>query len=240
MLFLASCGPEQSTYTDELHRPSGWEGKIGFTIDTVYTSPHQQVIELNSAVLEDAEGLIEQLFAIAFSGDVVVCAPDYLGQPDTLQPLTPKQLVDRLNRYETVEFEDIHTGEMRDTVVDLSFDKDAVSGLTFYFKSDDKAWGDINYIGLGEQVFDEAEGKFRGIKHHFFVRCGQNNWYNPNARLLVRSDSLGVFRAMSIDNFSGNAMPPKSGERGEVLLRIKIEHDQGKITTEWDLENPNA
>lgn len=199
-LVVISCGPqgEDVVNSDEIHRQTDWETQVTgiIQLDTIQDDWNRaQFVEVNST--SSLQELSDLVFESGFTGDAQVYAPDIFGVIDTDTKLDPEQLLEELKITDTTSIEDLVTGELRDTVIDMSFTKERVSAVRIFCRLDeDKNELTPSYTGIGYQVFDEASGAFRGLGFKFYVQVGSQL---PKDRLLeslvIKSDSTGVFRA---------------------------------------------
>jgi hypothetical protein len=185
------------------------------------------------------EPLLEALFHLAFSGEARVYAPDILGEMDTNQRQTPESLLELLKKWEVVSLEDVHTGEIRDTTVDLSFNRSTCTALTIFLF----CTGDPNnqraftpyYLALGSQVFNEATGEFRGVSRKFYMNLSHEpiTLDGVYQQLTFLTDSTGIMKPAYFENYD----PDKAGSFRAWLLNSMTSEKHPKLRFRLHFDN---
>jgi hypothetical protein len=195
LLTLASCGGQVAE--DDRERASDWSAQITLELSLSEEVGEPAVMNVSSwSCDQDLTQLSEQLFDLAFNGSALVYAPTLFGEIDRDKPLKPKDLVEELQLFDSVTVEDVVTGEFKDTVIDLSFDKEALTAMSFQLKARFHQNALLLYlseIGFGRQVFHEETGDRRGVHFKFYMMnsaADESNW-SAHDRLMFYSDSLG-------------------------------------------------
>lgn len=200
MLIISACSSsEDERSIDDQQRSFNWDGTLTLelivprhasALDAVKIASYTSSVHLNS--------LADQLFDMAFTGDAEVYAPTLFGELDVERSLDPKALVEELSMFDTVSVMDVITGEQRDTVIDMSFDKTALGSMQMRFEL--SGHEDLviipSYMAMGTQIFNPETGERRGVSNKFFLR----NMYiagdeHPavDDNLIFYTDSLGFF-----------------------------------------------
>lgn len=240
LLVTAACSEqvgndrENAVYEDEMHRPGPWSARLQMVIgEDTLPDEEEKLPVLHSKVSVSFEDLIDQVYHLAFSGDVPVCAPDLFGEPDRSHPLDPEALVHELESFDTITVEDIHTGEIRDTVVNVSFTRKSISALVVFLTGQDEA-GNIVLnpyaLSIGRQVFSESTGVMRGVAHRFFVDLENSREARATGiehRLYILSDSNGIFHPAYFGRYD---------EMGENPLQELLSGQSGQASGPWSME----
>jgi hypothetical protein len=195
VLIQACTGGGEETSADDQERPVDWAANWTLQLqpdDAVTDRDVLRVVAFESD--QSLNALSDEVFAMAFSGEGQVYAPDIFGGMDHETKLDPKALLEHLKVMDTVTIEDIYTGQQRDTVVDNSFTADKVSAMIISFTLDPKE-GSIglsaSHLALGVQVFDPITAKRRGDAKRFYMQFEESG--KQIDHLKVYTDSLGNF-----------------------------------------------
>lgn len=213
LIGLAGCANQEKedVPVDELHRPQPWSTTIIAHLNTGSGIDGGERFTLNEVTLtQDVEVFLDALFHLAFSGDARVFAPDVLGELDRQKQLSPEQLFEHLRQVDTVSVEDIFTGEIRDTIIDLSFNRSSCSAITIFFScsSSESSEAMTPYaLALGSKVYNESTGEFRGVLHKFFIELEHGDLSESSSyqQLTFLSDSLGVMKPTFIERYDDSA-----------------------------------
>ncbi|GEM_PF-515679 len=190
---------QRQTYSDEGHRPRDWSAAMAFELWPAEKEAGGSIYPVKSGSYTSEasiEQLVEQVFDLAFSGEALVYLPTVLGEPDRAQNTTPEALVTALNRFDTILTEDINTGEMVETSIDRSFSRSRVSAFVVHANVLNQKNGLVfepHLLSVGEQVFDEETGDFRGITPRYFVELKEENANAIQQNFYFLTDSVGVF-----------------------------------------------
>ena len=209
---------------DEMHRPADYSNRIEMTIQKDLTADgieYHPVRFYNGE--KDFESLLEQLWKLAFSGDSKVHGINFLGEFDEENVMDPKQLVDALEQFDTVMIDDLMTGELKDSVLDMSFTKSQVSALSIYFICDDLLTPYA--VGFGQKVYD-SEGVYRGVSNKFFIKLDESVEGECKQRLAIQSDSTGLMKPVFFDfYFENNETPFQNalGESADSVIQLSME-----------------
>lgn len=178
---------------DEIHRPSDYSNTVQFLLKKDFDNDGREYHSIESFKSEMGfDSFLDQIWKLAFSGDSKVHGVNFLGEFDEENELDPKELVEALTKFDTVWVEDLLTGEMKDSVLDVSFTQKDVSAISIYFACSNELTPYA--IGLGKKVYD-ASGGYRGISHKFFLKLeGDMDNGICNQRLAIQSDSNGLMR----------------------------------------------
>lgn len=251
-VFVAACsnggGNEGSKPSiDEQERAVDWTSQLRLELELSDTvSEFNEVSIVSHQSSQSLDRFVEQVFDMAFSGDAQVFAPTLFGDIDRTKPMNPKALVDELERFDTVVVEDILTGGLKDTVVDMTFSKKDISALTLHVGIAPESDLVLHYdhLAVGKQVFHSQTGEFRGISDKFFLANGAGpldlqQGYIDN--LLLFSDSVGAFypHAFSIhrdlsDRTLGDWLRERfpAESRFEMILNLGLDSQHGKVILE--------
>jgi len=198
LFFCVGCFNDSSTSADEKERPADWKADVELIV--ALDSLSNEFVELHVVSSKQSQpfsGLIDQVYDLAFSGDAEVYGATLFGEVDNESRLDPKALLESLEFFDTVYVEDLITGELKDTVVDLSFNKSAVTLFTVLFSISDDQSLELNpvMLSMGKQVFNEETGELRGFSDKFFlsVNDGDITGKGNFDKMIVSSDSLGAF-----------------------------------------------
>lgn len=224
---------EDAVYEDELHRPGPWSARVQMVIaEDTLPDEEEKLPVLQSKVSSSFEDLIDQVYHLAFSGDVPVYGPDLFGEPDKSRLLNPEALVYALELFDTITVEDIHTGALRDTVVNVSFTRKSISAVAVFMTCHDEAGGMVlnpYAISIGKQVFSESTGALRGVAHKFFVELESGQGAGAGSiehRLYILSDSNGIFHPAYFGRYD---------EGGETPLQELLGGLSGQLAGPWQL-----
>ncbi len=192
-----SCAEEnRKTSADDLERPVDWSAQWVIRLKPDTSIADRDVLQVTSFESDQSlNALSDELFAMAFSGEVQVLAPDIFGGMDKDNALDPKALLEALKVFDTVMVEDIYTGKVRDTVIDNSFSADKASALVITFNlSGQGSELDISasHLAMGTQVFDPITAKRRGDAKRFYLHFQDAGGSIDHLKLYT--DSLGNFR----------------------------------------------
>ena len=239
-LLLIGCGsPDQGQVnSDEVHRQTDWRCSVLgiLQLDTLADEWNQATfIELSSST--PLQQLSDRLFEVAFTGDSKVFASDIFGVVDIESALTPEGLLEELKVIDTTSIEDLQTGKLRDTVIDLSFTQDEVSALRIFCSIDGET-SQLNprYAGIGSQVFDHESGRLRGLSFKFYVQVGEGMSLGSSSESLVmQTDSMGLFRPMAF------LMHNEDSDRGiSDIAREKFGSETNQVQCSFDLHYDNS
>jgi len=237
MLALAACGNDSSKSLDEQERPADW--KANFELVVTLDSTDDDLIDLHVVSSKQSQSLselIDQVYDLSFSGDADVFGSTLFGEIDLENKLEPKSLLESLEFYDTVYVEDLITGETKDTVVDLSFNKSAITAFTILFSisEDQSIVFSPTVLSIGKQKFNEQTGEYRGYSDKFFVAVNDGpESSNENLdKMIVLSDSLGQFHVSSFRIYYEDT---KQG-LGETISKLYGDHDlfDMKFSLEFD------
>lgn len=256
LLFCLACSTDPSKSADEQERPADWVSDVRLVValDSInddFADLH--VVSSNSSA--PLSGLIDQVYDLAFSGDADVFASTLFGEVDLEHQLDPKSLLESLEFFDTVTVENLMTGEIKDTVVDLSFNKSAVTSFTILFSIDDEQSIAFNptLLSMGKQVFSTQTGEFRGYSDKFFmaVNDGPQPSHENLDKLLIFSDSLGQFQVNCFQLYReytkrglSETIREKHGVHDfyEIQFKLSFDYSQSKLLMEEvrinPLENP--
>ncbi len=242
-LFVFACSSDpKKGFVDEAHRPQDWQAelKLTFLSDTVDNGV-EEIHLMDITQNGDYQALIDQLFDLAFSGDANVYLPNALSEK-TENAVSPKELYDALEQLDSVQVENLVTGEIMDTVIDNSFKKERTTFLEIECKAL-KNGSQIQLIpysvSLGEQVFND-DGVLRGFKPNFFIQVNQQSKAEGlDISLTFQTDSLGLFKPTLFTYYRGNSSLPfqnmidlKSGESVEAQINMGFGFSDQSIKVE--------
>lgn len=221
-------------YQDEEHRPAEWSCDLKMTLDQDTINDQMEWLVIREQQGEvNAADLLSQLWMMAFSGDAVVYAPDLFGEIDRNQQLNPADLIDYLKAMDTLMVEDLNTGELRDTVVDVSFEQKHVNAINVHM-SCTAAEGELmlqpTHVALGEQVFDGA-GFYRGMRTKFFIELAAPEVSDAdfNHQWVLQSDSNGFIGAHGFRQFMDGEQRPLQdwilNHGGAMEVRLQMDMD---------------
>lgn len=238
---IQACGNSSNEgFVDEIHRPKDWAANLDLHLDSTINKPGFQIYYLNDASNSATyDGIVDQLFDFAFSGDADVYSPDILGEISTSK-LTPKQLHDRLNKRDTVFVQSLENPNLFDTIeVDLSFKKELVSVLiingnlkhvnqTFEFFPVNALIGDVSYSEYGE---------YKGDRPEFYVGFGIGQDHQDyDFSMEIRSDTNGVFHLESFKDFvAERALNLNAGDN--IAFRLSFNFRERKMVCSNLLKN---
>ncbi|MEZ4722944.1 MAG: hypothetical protein R2813_13805 [Flavobacteriales bacterium] len=227
-LFSCSHQNTNDVASDEVHRPADWSSDISMKVSQEVSDGDVSVARLiSSSSSASYESLLEQLWEMAFSGDQNVYVPNIIGEPDYEHPVDPKGLLEHLKQIDTIYVEDMITGELSDTTIDMSFTQESVSSMVVYFDLSESGEMMPNLLALGKQVFDEQTGAYRGNKNELYLAFNGDQKEN-SYRLMIESDSTGIFRPTRFETWLGQdklvqllSMFPSEGK--SVNIHVKME-----------------
>jgi len=241
LLFLCySCSNDASESADEQERPADW--KSSFELVVALDSTNDEFVDLHIVSSKQSESLsvlIDQAYDLAFSGDADVFGTTLFGEVDQENQLEPKKLLESLEFFDTVYVEDLITGELKDTVVDLSFNKSAVTLLTILFSISDDHSIDMKptLLSMGKQVFNEETGQLRGFSDKFFVAVNDGVEIDTENydKMIISSDSLGQFNISSFMIYNeettkglGEIISDRHGVHEFYEMNFSLEFDYSK------------
>lgn len=215
MLLLTGCaGSPNKPASDEEHRPVDWSTHLTLQMDRdTVDDGMEKLAVVDASFTGSFEELIDQVFQLTFSGDAQVFASDLFGEMDRERPLDPDDLLKELQHFDTISVEDLVTGELVDTVIDLSFSQSEVSAVTVFMKcsldESDALQMQPYALAIGKKVYDDA-GTFRGVSQQFYLRLNHEEDATNNPvyqRLNILSDSLGLFAPAYFDYHSASGTP---------------------------------
>lgn len=217
-----SCSSDpKKGFVDEAHRPKDWQAELKLTLfsDTIDDGVEEIKI-IDQTAKGDYQALVDQLFDLAFSGDANVYLPNALSEKST-KAVSPKELYDALEQLDSVQFENLLTGELMDTIIDNSFKKERTTFLEIECKATNKGT-QIQLtpfsVSLGEQVFND-DGVLRGFKPNFFIQVNEESKVEGlDISLTFQTDSLGLFRPSMFTYYRGN-----SGLPFQNMLDLKLD-----------------
>ena len=237
VLFCLSCSNDTSKSADEEERPTDWRAEVELIVTLDSTNNDFTDLHVVSGKHSQSfTGLIDQVYDLAFSGDADVFGTTLFGDVDRENQLEPKALLESLEFFDTVYVEDLITGELKDTVVDLSFNKSAVTLFTVMVSISDNQSILLNptLLSLGKQVFNEETGELRGFSDKFFVAVNDaDDFFEGNTdKMIIASDSLGEFHISSFMIYNEET----TKGLGKTISEIHGEHDfyQMKFSLEFD------
>ncbi|MEQ9186679.1 MAG: hypothetical protein RLP15_03030 [Cryomorphaceae bacterium] len=184
---------------EEQERAFDWKGSLSLELRIAVKKGEFETVNIESyACSSPLNEFAEQLFDMSFSGDADVYAPTLFGDYDPRTKLDPKALVEALSMFDTVQVMDVLTGEPHDTIIDMSFNKTALSSMLMRFRlsGDDELQMTPTYVALGTQIFNPDNGERRGVSNKFFLRnMGSDADESADADdfLIFYTDSLGFF-----------------------------------------------
>ena len=237
VLFCISCSNDASKSADEEERPADWRAEVDLIV--TLDSTNDDFIDLHVVSNKHSQsftGLIDQVYDLAFSGDADVYGTTLFGEVDRENRLEPKALLESLEFFDTVYVEDLITGELKDTVVDLSFNKSAVTLFTVMVSISDDQSISLNptLLSLGKQVFNEETDELRGFSDKFFVVVNDQEGFSGGNtdKMIISSDSLGAFHISSFMIYHEET----TKGLGKTIGEIHGEHDfyQMKFSLEFD------
>lgn len=242
----AKSGDDSNTvYVDEVHRTGDWESEMDFTLNYKKPSGGKEfhLIDQGSfRFTRPMEAFVEQVFAMAFSGEVKVYLPAVLGGPNIDLPISPESLVKTLNRFDTILTEDLETGELVETQIDQSFSKSRVSALVVFSKVSKKS-AIVSYnphmLMLGEQTFDPETGEFRGVTPRFYLDLeeGESSDQAADQNFYFLTDSVGDFYLDRIGAYLENASMPNFGQ---IMFSEAPDAAALKFHQHWSLSSKNG
>ncbi|NQV53803.1 MAG: hypothetical protein HQ500_11500 [Flavobacteriales bacterium] len=200
MLIIAGCSSSEGERSiDDQQRSFNWDGTLTLELTIPNESSGFNGVRIASYTSSDPlNALADQLFDLAFTGDAEVYAPTLFGELDGKRSLDPKALVEELSMFDTVSVMDVITGEQRDTVIDMSFDKTELGSMQMRFELSEQ--GDLviipSYMAMGTQIFNPETGERRGVSNKFFLRnmdIASDEHPSVDDNLVFYTDSLGFF-----------------------------------------------
>lgn len=242
-LIIFSCNSDpKKGFVDEAHRPQDWQAELNLTLlsDTIENGVEEIKI-IDQTAKGDYQALVDQLFDLAFSGDANVYLSNALSEK-SVDAVSPKELYDALEQLDSVQFENLLTGEFMDTVIDNSFKKERTTFLEIECKVS-KNRNQIQLtpysVSLGEQVFND-DGVLRGFKPNFFIQLNQETKAEGlDISLTFQTDSLGLFKPTLFNYYRGNSSLPfqnmidlKSGESVEAQINVGFGFSDQSIRVE--------
>jgi hypothetical protein len=247
---VLSCSSDpKKGFIDEAHRPQDWQAelKLTFLSDTIENGV-EEIVLVDKTEKGDYQAFVDQLFDLAFSGDVKVYLPNALSEK-TDDTVSPKELYDALEQLDSVQVENLLTGEFSDTVIDNSFKKERTTFLEIECKAS-KNGTQIQLIpysvSIGEQVFND-DGVQRGFKPNFFIQVNQE-WKAEglDISLTLQTDSLGLFKPTLFTYYRGNNGLPfqemidlKTGESIEAQINLGFDFSDQSIWVEpFEVKKP--
>lgn len=216
----------ESIPDDELHRPADYQNRLNLTVSLDKEADNKEYHKVLAYESErDFENFVDQLWKLAFSGDSKVYGVNYLGEFDSENKMDPSMLVESLKQFDTISVEDLMTGEIKDSVIDLSFSIKDVSALSIFFNCGD---GMSPYaVGFGKQVFDMETGDYRGIANKFFIQLDGQSESDCKQRLSFESDSTGLMRPSHFAHYYNSESKP--------FQESVIKKNETTMTVEFDL-----
>lgn len=249
-LIIFSCNSDpKKGFVDEAHRPQDWQAELKLTLisDTIENGV-EEIKLIDQTTNGDYQALVDQLFDLAFSGDANVYLPNALSEKID-DAISPKELYDALEKLDSVQVENLLTGEFTDTVIDNSFKKERTTFLEIECKVS-KNGNQIQLTPysttLGEQVFNE-DGILRGFKPNFFIQVNQElKAEGLDISLTFQTDSLGLFKPTLFTYYRGNNGLPfqemidlKTGESIEAQINLGFNFSDQSIWVEpFDVIKP--
>lgn len=232
-LLVAACaGPERNQdqpTTDEAHRPADWAARLNLVMsENSDAAGYLQADVVEHSTTQPFDGLVSQLWKMAFSGDIAVYAPTVLGDVDYDHPLNPKELHDYLQATETITVENVETGELRDTTIDVSFTEQSVSALVVYMGVEKDNGISTRSVVMGKQMFDENTGDYRGVLGKFFLSFEGHAQIGYECSIVIESDSNGIFRPTRLEAYDAVEqvkyfLAPHQGADSLIRLDLDME-----------------
>ena len=210
---------------DELHRPADYTNKVEFILKKDFDNDSREmhpIVSFNGE--KDFESLLEQLWKLAFSGDSELHGISVLGEFDEDNIMDPKQLVDALKQFDTVRVDDLITGEVTDSILDMSFTQNEVSALSLYFTCDQDL--EPYAIGFGKKVYSPL-GEYLGISNKFFLQLSNEmRELDCKQRLAIQSDSNGLMQPSFFEFYFDNDQTPfqdNFSSSGDSTMTVSFE-----------------
>jgi hypothetical protein len=202
--FVACSEAGDEVALDEIHRPSDYLNRVDFVLEKDRQNDGREFHPIVSFQGEkDFDSLLEQLWKLAFSGDSKVHGKNVIGEFDEDNEMSPKQLVDALKQFDTVMIDDLLTGELKDSILDMSFTQNEVSALSIYFTCGHELTPYA--IGFGKKVYNSL-GQYRGISNQFFVKLDNDlPAVDCKQRFAIQSDSNGLMQPAFFDFYFDNS-----------------------------------